>query len=82
MNCGQMAPESARQKVGFYTHFAVYIVVNVFLIALWWFTGGLEVFPWFLFPLFGLGIGLLHTMSDPFMGRRMLKISPKESTRK
>ncbi|MCW4017735.1 MAG: 2TM domain-containing protein [Candidatus Bathyarchaeota archaeon] len=50
----------AEAKIGFYVNLAVYSVVNVFLILLWWFTGGYRgVFPWFIFPLFGWGIGLL-----------------------
>jgi hypothetical protein len=64
-----MARESAREKVGFYTHFAVYIVVNSFLIALWWFTGGPNVFPWFIFPLFGWGIGVAAHYVGSFHGK-------------
>jgi hypothetical protein len=36
----------AEAKIGFYVNLAVYSVVNVFLILLWWFTGGYSgVFP-------------------------------------
>jgi len=36
----QIARKRAEEKAGFYTHFAIYILVNLFLIAVWWFTGG------------------------------------------
>jgi hypothetical protein len=44
-------------KLGLYTHIAVYIIVNLFLIGL-----NLAVSPetyWFQWPLIGWGIGLL-----------------------
>lgn len=54
------AAKIAEDKVGFQVHFAIYLAVNAFLIALWYITSpptGL-VFPWFVFPLFGWGIGI------------------------
>jgi hypothetical protein len=53
------ARKRAEEKAGFYTHFGVYVMVNLFLIVIWWFTGGPGTFPWFIFPLFGWGIGLV-----------------------
>ncbi len=64
-----IARKSAEDKVGFYIHFSIYIVVNLFLIALWWFTGGLQIFPWFIFPLFGWGAGLVAHYIGVFRGR-------------
>lgn len=49
----------AEAKLGFYIHLAVYAGVNVLLFFIWLFTGGLAVFPWFLFPLVFWGIGLV-----------------------
>jgi hypothetical protein len=49
----------AEAKLGFYIHVAVYIGVNTMLFLIWLFTGGLAVFPWFLFPLVFWGIGLV-----------------------
>jgi hypothetical protein len=54
------ARQRAEAKIAFYIHLTVFSVVNAFLIAVWWFTGGYQgVFPWFVFPLFGWGIGLV-----------------------
>ncbi|KQC05477.1 MAG: hypothetical protein APR53_02255 [Methanoculleus sp. SDB] len=55
----RIARKSAEEKAGFYTHLGVYIGVNLFLIAIWWVTGGPNSFPWFIFILFGWGIGLV-----------------------
>lgn len=52
------AEKRAEEKMGFFVHFGVYILVNVLLIFVWWFTNGGDVFPWFIFPLIGWGIGL------------------------
>ena len=51
----------ARKKVqkikDFYTHLMVFIVVNLFLFGINWYTIDLR-YPWFLWVLFGWGIGL------------------------
>jgi len=52
------ARKAAEDKLGFYAHFSAYVLVNAMLIALWWASGGVTVFPWFIFPLGGWGIGL------------------------
>jgi len=60
------AEERAEEKVDFLIHFVIYVCVNALLIVVWyfnggsnWFTGsGEAVFPWFIFPLFGWGIGI------------------------
>ncbi len=54
----------AAAKIGFYVHFGVYVIVNVLLFFVWWFTRGDTTipgasFPWFIFPLVGWGIGLV-----------------------
>ena len=54
------AKKRVEEKRGFYTHLVVYIVVNIMLVLIWWFTIGYnDGFPWFVFPLGGWGIGLL-----------------------
>jgi len=65
----QIARKSAELKVDFYTHFIVYIAVNIFLVAIWWATSGPGSFPWFVFPLFGWGIGIFAHFAEAFRGR-------------
>jgi hypothetical protein len=55
----QKARFRAQAKISFYIHLGVYSGVNLMLILIWWFTGGLNEFPWFIFPLVFWGIGLL-----------------------
>lgn len=64
------AEKIARDKVGFQVHFGIYIAVNAFLIAIWYFTvtpWG-SVFPWFIFPLFGWGIGIVGHFLAAYRG--------------
>ena len=47
-------------KVGFRIHLYVFLAVQVMLATIWWLTSnGGQVMPWFLFPLFGWGIGVV-----------------------
>ena len=62
------ARKTAEDRVGFYVHLGIYATVNAFLIAIWWFTGGLNAFPWFIFPLFGWGIGIVAHAIGTFRG--------------
>ncbi len=51
----------AQKRVSFRRHFVVYILVNIALIALWYFTSyqrGETAGYWFVYPLFGWGIGV------------------------
>ncbi len=61
-----LARKRAQDKVGFYTHFAIYIVINSMLILIWWFTGA--GFPWFIFVLGFWGIGLVANFVSVFVG--------------
>ena len=66
------AEKRVEEKLGFYTHAAVYVVVNIFLIVL-----NLVTSPdhkWFFWPLFGWGIGLLfHGVGVFISGESSLK---------
>lgn len=46
-----------RQRRAFLVHAAIYVAVNVMLVVIWVLVGGGH--PWFLYPLFGWGIGLV-----------------------
>ncbi len=62
------ARKRVEEKKGFYTHFAVYIAVNILLVIIWWATGA--GFPWFIFPLGGWGIGVLFHFLGVFVFSR------------
>ena len=62
------ARKRVEEKKGFYTHFAVYVVVNLILVIIWATTGA--GFPWFVFPLGGWGIGILFHFLGVFVFSR------------
>ncbi len=61
-----LARKRAEDKVGFYRHLSVYIVVNALLVIIWWYTGA--GFPWFLIVLGAWGIGLVANFVNVFVG--------------
>jgi hypothetical protein len=48
-------------RKGFRIHASVYVATNLLLVMIWASTaifGGAFIFPWFIYPLLGWGIGL------------------------
>jgi len=75
------AEKRAEEKVSFYIHIAIYIMVNLMLIIIWYVTarGDLSIFPWFIFPLIGWGVGLVAHGVGVFMaGGYQDKLAEKE----
>jgi hypothetical protein len=35
----KIARKRAEDKIGFYTHFTIYVAVNLLLVFIWWFSG-------------------------------------------
>ena len=63
----QLARKRAGAKLGWYTHAAVYVVVNLFLFAISHY--GLGMRRWSLAPLLGWGLGLaLHGIAVFVLG--------------
>jgi uncharacterized protein (DUF486 family) len=56
----RIARRRAEEQYGFYVHLAIYVLANLFLVVVWWMTGGITIgtLPWFLLPLLGWGIAL------------------------
>jgi hypothetical protein len=74
----KLARERAKAKLGFYVHLIVYIVVNAFLILLWYLTPDTAEIPWFVYPLVGWGIGLVAHGVYTFYGGTGLEDSMTE----
>ena len=55
----KQAKDKAKEKIGFYVHFIIYIFVNAFLFAQWYWISGGEGFPWVIPTTVGWGIGIL-----------------------
>jgi hypothetical protein len=51
------ARKRVEEKKGFFSHLAVYVVVNAVLVLLWAFTS--HGYPWFIWPLGGWGVGIV-----------------------
>ena len=63
------ARKRVEEKKGFFIHFTVYIVINIMLVLIWAFASG-SVFPWFIFPLGGWGIGIIFHFLGVFVFSR------------
>jgi hypothetical protein len=58
------AVKRLQAKAGFWTHLAIYLAVNAFLVRIWFFTGA--GFFWPIFPIAGWGIGVAANAWDVF----------------
>ena len=61
----QQAKKRVEEKKGFFSHLAVYVVVNVVLVLIWAFTS--RGYPWFVWPLGGWGVGLVFHFLSVFL---------------
>ena len=87
----KMARKRAKAKTGFYIHLIVYIIVNILLVSIWYFTSDSSGLPWFVFPLVGWGIALvihgvvafhgssLEDMEDRMTERELAKLKSQQS---
>ena len=68
----QRAERLVKAKLGFYWHFASYLIVNLFLIIIYLLTtfslnGSDFGYPWFVWPMAGWGVGLLFHFLGVFV---------------
>src|SRR5213595_3740469 len=77
----------AEARYGFRWHLAIYIIVNLGLVAIWYYTG--TGFPWPLFPILFWGLGVLghywgayHTTGGGWIERETQKILLRKRTRR
>ncbi len=66
----KQAERRVQAKLGFYSHLTTYVLVNALLIGLYILTGpvsGSYSYPWFVWPMFGWGIGLLFHYAGVFV---------------
>lgn len=66
----KQAERRVKAKLGFYWHLASYVIVNGLLIVIYLITGpipGFYTYPWFVWPMFGWGIGLLFHFLGVFV---------------
>ena len=78
------ARKIAKEKSDFYIHFVIYLAVNAFLIAQWWVItrDTPNPFPWFVFPLFGWGIGVAAHGISAFRGEGYIETQAEKEYQK
>lgn len=62
----ELATQRVRGRLGLAIHVSIYLVVNIGLFAIWSISGA--AYPWFLWPLFGWGIGIVSHVLAYFWG--------------
>ena len=88
------ARKRVKARLGFYSHLATYLFVNTLLIGIWLVTSfsiGHFYYPWFIWPLFGWGIGVVanffsvfvagHGLEDRLIAQEMYKMNNSSSYR-
>ena len=62
----------ARKRAGFKKSLFSYIIINIFLWSIWWFSSGRHTgftfIPWPLWVMLGWGIGLAFQYFDAYSG--------------
>ena len=60
----------AKKRAAFKRHLSAYVLVSMFLWAIWWFTTGRSGFlnglPWPVWPMLGWGLGLAFIYTDAY----------------
>ena len=74
----KIAKKRVEEKKGFFVHLCVYIVVNIGLVLLWWWTSGGSGHPWFVWTLGGWGIGLIFHALGVFVFNKETSWERKE----
>lgn len=64
--------EIARRRAAFKKSLVAYLLVNTFLVGIWYFTTGGNVRHfWPIWPILGWGLGLAFQYANAYMGRQL-----------
>jgi len=61
----------AKKRVAFKVNLLVYIIMNLMLIALWYFTTGASSYFWPIWPILGWGLGVLFQYIDAYWNNNL-----------
>ena len=64
----------AKERVAFKWSFASYIIVNCFLVGIWYFTSNQYKHFWPIWPILGWGIGIAFHYVRAYHGNSILSI--------
>ena len=63
----EQAKQHVEDRIGFFWHLIIFIVVNAALVGIWYFLPGSDSYFWPKWSLFGWGIGLLIHFGSVFL---------------
>ena len=67
----EMLWKIAKKRAAFKLSFSVYVFVNTFLIAVWYFSSGPDSYFWPAWPIIGWGFGILMQYLAAYQGNNM-----------
>ncbi len=62
----------AKKRAAFKTVLLMYVLVNLFLVILWWFTSGSGSYFWPMWPMLGWGLSLAFQYKDAYLNNGWL----------
>jgi hypothetical protein len=62
--------QTARRRAAFKKSLAIYIIVNIFLIGVWYFSSGPKSYFWPMWPLLGWGLGIAFQYASAYNGNQ------------
>ncbi|HEX8462630.1 MAG TPA: 2TM domain-containing protein [Segetibacter sp.] len=63
--------EVAKKRAGFKAAASSYVIVNLFLIAIWYFTSGRNSYFWPIWSILGWGFGLAMSYVNAYHGTKL-----------
>ena len=78
------AVTNLRKRAAFRSHLVVYLLVNLLLVVIWLVTGVRSGvwYPWFIYPMFGWGIGLGSHAWQAYRGDELNEESIRQEMRR
>lgn len=70
-NRDEMLWQMAKKRAAFKRSFSVYVMVNAFLIAVWYFSSGPDPYFWPVWPIIGWGFGILMQYLAAYQGNNI-----------
>lgn len=70
----QMLWKMAKKRAGFKWSFSMYILVNLMLIAIWFYTSGNTDYFWPIWPILGWGLGIVIQYLEAYHGNKLFSV--------
>ena len=70
----QMLWKMAKKRAGFKWSFLMYVLVNLMLIGIWYFTSGEESYFWPIWPMLGWGLGITIQYFEAYHGNQFFSV--------